>query len=120
MSKMVSLFTYFIVFIITSWGLYYILQFYGYEQALIFLNVYMIYYLFLFATVFFAIIFNTYTGIDMNDSGCPKTASQENIKMNILTTQISTPTPLPNTPTTNVTPTPLPNTPTTNVTPTKI
>ena len=56
----------------------------------------------------------------MNDSGCPKTASQENIKMNILTTPISTPTPLPNTPTTNVTPTPLPNTPTTNVTPTKI
>ena len=84
MSKMVSLFTYFIIFIITSWGLYYILQFYGYEQAIIFLNVYVIYYLFLFITVFFAIIFNTYIGIDMTDPGCPKTSSKENITINAM------------------------------------
>lgn len=83
MSKMVSLFTYFIIFIITSWGLYYILQFYGYEQALIFLNVYIIYYLFLFITVFFAIIFNTYIGVDMTDPGCPNTSSnQEKLSVN--------------------------------------
>ena len=83
MSKMRSLFTYFFVLMAIVWGLYYILLFYGYEQGVIFVKVYMIYYIFLFVTVFFAIIFNSYTGSDDDeDSICYAYNQRANLKAN--------------------------------------
>jgi len=87
MSKMSSLLTYFIVIMTIIWGIYYVLLFYGYEQALIFLQVYTIYYIFLFITVFFAIIFNSYTGGDDETSMCYSYQTQNTADTNNTVTQ---------------------------------
>jgi len=99
MSKMRSLFTYFFVLMAIIWGLYYILLFYGYEQGLIFIKVYAVYYIFLFVTVFFAIIFNSYTGSD-DDEGSICYKYNQQASLNAITGEppISvTPPPLPST-----------------------
>ena len=73
MGKLTSLLTYFIVFLTIVWGIYYILLFFGYEQGIVFLQVYTIYYIMLFITIFFAIIFNSY----MTPEDCKNTVTND-------------------------------------------
>ena len=109
MSKMRSLFTYFFVLMAIIWGLYYILLFYGYEQGLIFIKVYAVYYIFLFVTVFFALIFNSYTGSD-DDEGSICYKYNQQVSSNAITSQ-TTPSSIslqPETETVQLNPTPTP------------
>lgn len=94
MSKMSNLLTYFIIIMSIIWGVYYILIFYGYEQGIIFLKVYTIYYIFLFVTIFFAIIFNSYIGGD-DDAGSP---CRNFVSKELPSTTMTTTAPIPSPP----------------------
>lgn len=69
-SKMNTLLIYFLYLMIVYNSLYYIFLFFGFTKAVVFMRVYMIYYVFLFITLFFALLFNTYIGMDTYGKEC--------------------------------------------------
>jgi hypothetical protein len=69
-SKMNTLLIYFLYLMVVYNSLYYIFYFFGFTKAVVFMRVYMIYYIFLFITLFFALLFNTYIGMDTYGKDC--------------------------------------------------